>query len=115
MLDESLISGKTFQDVKNFPYGFSRSGNFSRNESELLMRGGVVATELLNGERVPDTEAQSHFLSVCRGELDASSEFERIWLKYVDLTGRKRFVFSFASTGNLASTSGSVSARDIFN
>ncbi len=68
MLDQSLVSGSSFRDDKNSPHGFSRSGSFSRNESDLLMKGGRVAIALTNGEIVPSTDAQSQFLEVCRGE-----------------------------------------------
>ncbi len=112
MLDKSLVSGKSFRDDKNFPHGFSRSGNFSRNESDLLTRAGAVASELVNGTLQPKSKAQKQLLAVCRGARDASSEFERVWLKYVEAVGSKRCVFSFASTGNLASNESRVYARD---
>ena len=113
MLDQSLVSGSSFRDDKNFPHGFSRSGSFSRNESDLLTKGGRVAIALTNGETVPSTDAQSQFLEVCRGERAPQTEFERVWLKYVDVVGRKRCVFSFASSGNLAATEGRVYTRDL--
>lgn len=115
MLDQSLILGKSFRDDKNFPHGFSRSGNFSRNESELLTSGGACATALVNAKQEAKTPAQKHLLSVCRGELDAESEFERVWLKYVDYIGTKRCVFSFASTGNLATSEKRVYAKDFLS
>ena len=58
MLDKSLVSGKSFRDDKNFPHGFSRSGNFSRNESDLLTRAGAVANALANGTLEPTSNAQ---------------------------------------------------------
>ncbi|KZZ46590.1 hypothetical protein A3758_36625, partial [Oleiphilus sp. HI0118] len=76
MLDKSLVSGKSFRDDKNFPHGFSRSGNFSRNESDLLTRAGAVANALANGTLEPTSKAQKQLLAVCRGERDASTEFE---------------------------------------
>lgn len=113
MLDISFVSGKEFRDDKNFPHGFSRSGNFSRNESEVLAKGGIVANALLSGDQKPKSKAHKQFLAVCRGEKDAESLFEKLWLKYVDLVGRKRVVFSFASTGNLAASDGRVSKHDV--
>jgi len=113
MLDQSLVSGKSFRDDKHFPHGFSRSGNFSRLEAELLTRGGKVASALACGELSPACETHSHLLEVCRGERDAETEFERVWLKYVNLSGKKRSVFSFASSGNLASNDCRFSAADI--
>lgn len=112
MLDQSLVSGKSFRDDKNFPHGFSRSGNFSRNESDLLTRGGSTASALVEGKLDATSPAQAQLLSVCRGERDAETEFERVWLKYVDAVGSKRCVFSFASTGNLASSEARVYAKD---
>ena len=106
MLDQSLVSGKSFRDDKNFPHGFSRSGNFSRNESDLLTRAGAVATAIANGSLEPSSKAQKQLLAVCRGECDPQTEFERVWLKYIDAVGSKRFIFSFASSGNLASNEG---------
>jgi len=115
MLDQSLISGKAFRDDKNFPHGFSRSGNFSRNESELLTSGGACAFALANAKQEAETAAQKHLLAVCRGEVDAESEFEKVWLKYIDFIGRKRCVFSFASTGNLATSEKRVYAKDLLS
>ena len=106
MLDQSLVSGKSFRDDKNFPHGFSRSGNFSRSESDLLTQAGSVATAIADGSLEPSSKAQKQLLAVCRGECDPQSEFERVWLKYVDAVGSKRFVFGFASSGNLASNEG---------
>lgn len=113
MLDQSLVSGSSFRDDKNFPHGFSRSGNFSRNESNLLTQGGRVAMMLASGEMLPSTDAQSQFLEVCRGERTPETEFERVWLKYKNVVARKRNVFSFASSGNLAATEGRVYDRDL--
>lgn len=105
MLDETLRSGHAFYDVKNFPHGFGRSGHFSRKEGDLLAEGGAVANQLLAGNLQPQSPAQEQFLRVCKGELEASTEFEKAWLKYVDFIGRKRFVVSFGSAGNFESQS----------
>jgi len=115
MLDKSLVSGKAFRDDKNFPHGFSRSGNFSRNESDLLTRGGCCASSLVAGEIEPKGKAQKQLIAVCRGERDAETEFEKVWMKYSDFIGRKRCVFSFASSGNLASSEGRVYAKDLLS
>jgi uncharacterized protein YifE (UPF0438 family) len=103
MLDDTFKSGYPFYDPKNFQHGFGRSGHFCRTEGDLLTEGGVVASQLLAGEIAPQSIAQAQFLKVCRGEAEASNEFEKVWLKYVDLIGRKRFIVSFGASGNFES------------
>ena len=46
----------TFSDVKNYPYGFSRSGDFSINESKALTENGCLIAGLVDGKLAPETD-----------------------------------------------------------
>ena len=71
---ESFTTTNRFFDNKNYPRGFSRHGDFTIKEAQLLERHGYAFNELDLGKREPVTEA------------------ERVWSKYMTRIKRpKRF------------------------
>ena len=52
MTRESLLK-RSFNDFRNYPYGFARSGDFSIRESDALTQYGCLITALLNGDYQP--------------------------------------------------------------
>lgn len=85
----SFESPKLFMDKKNFPYGFARSGMFTKNQTLVLERNGVAYTELANGTRTPVTEDEKNFVAFCKGDKPAESEHEKVWKTYLSQIGRK--------------------------
>ncbi|MFJ2977093.1 DUF413 domain-containing protein [Kluyvera sp. NPDC087067] len=89
---ESFATTNRFFDNKNYPRGFSRHGDFTIKEAQLLERYGFAFNELDLGKREPATEEEQQFLTVCRGEREPVTEAERVWHKYVTRIKRpKRF------------------------
>ncbi|MBC9129840.1 DUF413 domain-containing protein [Frischella sp. Ac48] len=80
---ESFLSQQRFFDNKNYPRGFSRHGDFTIKESQLLEKYGCAFKDLDNEVRKPVTADEKSFVSVCRGSKEASNEFEKVWLKYL--------------------------------
>lgn len=89
---ESFYTTHRFFDNKNYPRGFSRHGDFTIKEAQLLERYGYAFNELDLGNREPVTTEEKQFVAVCRGQAEASSAEEKIWLKYMARINRpKRF------------------------
>lgn len=89
---ESFTTTNRFFDNKNYPRGFSRHGDFTIKEAQLLERLGYALNELELGKREPATQEEKHFVAVCRGEGEPTTETERIWFKYMERIKRpKRF------------------------
>lgn len=87
---ESFISQKRFFDNKNYPRGFSRHGDFTIKESQLLEKHGIALQELDNEIRKPSTPEEKAFVSVCRGKTEPSNEFEKVWLKYLNCVNKAK-------------------------
>lgn len=81
---------KTFHDPANYPYGFSRSGDFSIKDCELLVRYGTLCKALSEGEVEGETDEDVHLRNVILGKDDAISPVERVWLKYQSRIHRPR-------------------------
>jgi len=79
---------KPFNDYKNYPYGFSRSGDFSIRESKLLQARGSLLKALWEGRLSPESESERQFVAMLKGERPADSEEEKLWLKYLKRINR---------------------------
>ncbi|MBW8189647.1 DUF413 domain-containing protein [Neiella marina] len=79
-----------FYDSQKFARGFQKSGDFTVKESDLLTVYGATLSQLERGELQPESDAESQFLAVLRGEQAAQTELEKVWLKYVGLARNKR-------------------------
>lgn len=89
---ESFSTTNRFFDNKFYPRGFSRHGDFTIKEAQLLERHGYALNELDLGKRQPATEEEIQFVAMCRGERPASTETEKTWAKYIERIRRpKRF------------------------
>ncbi|MEY4476160.1 MAG: hypothetical protein RL248_1927 [Pseudomonadota bacterium] len=89
---DSFITTNRFFDNKHYPRGFSRHGDFTIKEAQLLEFHGYAFNELDLGKREPATEEERQFVAVCRGEREPMSVEEKVWSKYVTQTRRpKRF------------------------
>ena len=89
---ESFSTNHRFFDNKHYPRGFSRHGDFTIKEAQVLERFGYAFNELDLGTREPQTEEEQLFVAVCRGERQPATEAEKIWSKYIARIRRpKRF------------------------
>lgn len=89
-MTESFSSQQRFFDNKNYPRGFSRHGDFTIKESQLLEKFGIAFKELDNETRKPSTEEEKEFVSVCRGLKNPSNEYEKVWLKYLNCVNKAK-------------------------
>lgn len=55
---------------------------FSTRQKEILNKYLLFYKSLDCGKRIPTTEAQRHFVSVCRGKSQIQTEHEDIYIKY---------------------------------
>lgn len=78
---ESLIK-RVFSDPKNYPYGFSRSGDFSINESKALTQYGCLVSALVDGELQPENDEDRGFIEAAFNHKEPETAAERAWVKY---------------------------------
>lgn len=86
---ETLIK-RVFTDVKNYPYGFSRSGDFSINESRALSQFGSLIAGLVDGVIDPETDDDQGYLQAAFGNKEPENLAERAWVKYQRRINRPR-------------------------
>ncbi len=78
---QQLLS-RIYDDPKNYPYGFRRSGDFSISESDALSKYGSLFNALYKGEIEPVDEQDNRIVSIMRGESAAELIEELAWQKY---------------------------------
>lgn len=75
---ESFTTTNRYFDNKHYPRGFSRHGDFTIKEAQLLERHGHAFNDLDLGKREPVTEEEKLFVAVCRGEREPVTDAERV-------------------------------------
>lgn len=90
----SFFSGVKFYDDDNFPYQFSRSGDFSLDEAELLTNCGFIMQQLHNRIMRPENEEQAHFVDVLESKTTPLYRHEQVYLKYLKLIEKKKTAIS---------------------
>lgn len=73
---------RVFGDPKHYPYGFSRSGDFSISESKALGAYGALFAALADGKYKPQDAEDEQYLKSIHGVSEPQSVEERAWLKY---------------------------------
>lgn len=92
----SFYSPKAFADRLHFPYGFARSGQFSKKQADLLERHGEAYKNLASGHQQPVTAEEQEFVHCCNQLKEAETDHEKVWTFYLKYTGRK---LSYVSMG----------------
>lgn len=92
----SFSTTRRFFDDKNYPRGFSRHGDYTIRESQLLEQFGQACLALEAGERAPATEEEKQFIAVLKGETEAQSQLEKAWLKYRHLTSKTKRIYTLS-------------------
>ena len=87
---ESFTTTSRFFDNKHYPRGFSRHGDFTIKEAQMLERYGFAFNELDLGKREPATDEEKLFLEVCRGTREPVTDAEKVWNKYILRTRRPK-------------------------
>ena len=78
---DSLVK-KLFSDAKHYPYGFSRSGDFSIAESKALQQHGCLIAALVDGQILPESDEDKAYIDSALGRKDPESAAEKAWCKY---------------------------------
>ncbi|WP_144393125.1 DUF413 domain-containing protein [Pleionea sediminis] len=84
---ESFLSRRFFDD-QHYPYGFSRSGDFTIAEVDCLEQNGNLFRALMAGLVQNTTEEDEQFIRVVRGEVEAETLAEKTWIKYLKRSNR---------------------------
>ncbi len=99
---ETFVSQCSFYDAVNFPHGFSRSGDFTKTEADILTQCGYTIKQLLNNNIAPESEEHKHFLAVISGEAEPSNAIEKAWIKYLTITDQRRTTKRCSLTGSMS-------------
>lgn len=89
-LDRNAVLRCTFTDKQHFPYGFSRSGDFSISESQRLQQYGCLFAALIDGQLSPQTEQDQEFLAAAHGDAPTDNPNYKAWIKYQTLINRPK-------------------------
>lgn len=90
-------NGRRFWGGSYFPYGLSRSGEFTFEQVRLLENHFYAYEALAKGERSPVTPAESDFVSFCLGNKDAESNHEKAWKLFCEKTSRSQMSFTLGA------------------
>lgn len=98
MQAKSFDTAKKFFDDRNFPRGFTRSGDFTRSQASILETLGLALKDLHEGHRPPATDEELHFVEVCRSNVPPVTDVERAWTAYLNALARKQIYFTASSS-----------------
>ncbi|GLR72534.1 DUF413 domain-containing protein [Agaribacter marinus] len=101
-LTKKTLHTRLFSDPKNYPYGFSRSGDFSIAESKALAQYGCLFAALVDGEYSPVDAEDEQYISSALGHSDPKTVQERAWLKYQKRINRPRCASIYGSAKSVA-------------
>ncbi|WP_088331309.1 DUF413 domain-containing protein [Lacimicrobium sp. SS2-24] len=104
-LSKEQLLRRQFLDPKHYPYGFSRSGDFSISESQALSRYGCLVAALIDGEIEPENDEEAQLLAAARGEKEPGTVAERAWCKYQKRINRPRMGSIYGSRAGSISDS----------
>lgn len=90
MATGSFVSTRRFFDDKNYPRGFQRSGDFTRQEAMLLEQHGQAMKSLWDGTKLPATEEETRFVAVFQQAQPVTTPYEKVWSKYINRTQQRR-------------------------
>lgn len=92
------LSNKVFTDIKRFPYGFRKSGDFSISDANILSSYGHILQALEQGQIEPISREEKHFLKMSKGLANPQTAVERAWRKYIQLSCSRKNFFTLNSS-----------------
>ena len=104
---------RMFSDPKNYPYGFSRSGDFSINESKALTQYGCLMAALVDGEIAPETPEDHEFLKAAYGHQEPETAMEKAWVRYQRRINRPKMGSIYGSSKVASNDDDDESVSDI--
>jgi uncharacterized protein YifE (UPF0438 family) len=99
---KSFDTAKKFFDDANFPRGFHRSGDFTRQQADILENMGDALKALHEGTRGAQTDEETRFVEFCRDKLEPLNAVERAWASYCKALARKQIYFTASSSASEA-------------
>jgi uncharacterized protein YifE (UPF0438 family) len=81
-LSKEVLLKRVFSDPKNYPYGFSRSGDFSIAESKALAAYGCFIAALVDGDFKAQNTDDMSILAAVHGQVEPKDTAQRAWIKY---------------------------------
>lgn len=93
----SFSSDTKFFGERYFPYGLSRSGEFTRAQVELLESHGKAYESLHLGKQEALTQEEKEFVAVCLGEKEPETSHEKVWSLFCRKTTQPPVVSAFGS------------------
>lgn len=82
VLSKEALLRRVFSDAKNYPYGFSRSGDFSISESRALAEYGCYISALVDGLIEAISEDDKNIMAAIRGDIPPQDTAQSAWIKY---------------------------------
>ncbi|GAA6154279.1 DUF413 domain-containing protein [Pseudoteredinibacter isoporae] len=82
----SFVCKTKFYAQEYFPYGLSRSGEFTREQVELLENHGRAYQALHTGVRTATNGEEENFVRACRGEREPTTVHEKAWARFCEKT-----------------------------
>lgn len=92
--------GRKFWGTDHFPYGFARSGEFTREQVQLLENHGYAYQALALGERSPQTPEEEDFVKFCHGEKVAQTKHEKVWERFMKKSTQSVLFVSLGASSN---------------
>tara|TARA_Y100000034_G_scaffold131261_1_gene191628 strand:- start:1074 stop:1451 length:378 start_codon:yes stop_codon:yes gene_type:complete len=99
---KSFETSKKFFDDANFPRGFQRSGDFTRQQADILENMGDALKSLHEGTREAATDEEVRFVDFCQQKLEPINAVEREWAAYCKALARKQIYFTASSSASEA-------------
>ncbi len=90
-LIHGFVTENPFYDDENFPRGFSKSGDFTLAEAELLTSIGKRLFMLEQSLCVAENQVEKQFVKMCATQFHGQTKAELLWKKYRKLTQHKPF------------------------
>lgn len=94
------LLARIYDDPKNYPYGFRRSGDFSIRESDALAQYGHLFNALYKGELQASDESDEQIIAVMQGLREPQTIAEKAWLKYQALLKRPKLGSLYVNINN---------------
>ncbi|MEE4246692.1 MAG: DUF413 domain-containing protein [Kangiellaceae bacterium] len=107
-------STRPFFDPERYPYGFSRSGDFTIAESQALEQFGHYFQSLTNKSRGSMTAEEKRISDVFAGKENPATLAEKSWLKYLSKLNRKQIWLVERAKNNSVNLSDNFDIEDDF-
>ena len=96
--NQSFLTNSKFYADEHFRYGLARSGEFLSSQVTLLENHGHAYQALHNGDRQPTTDEEKHFVEVCKGFAEATTNHEKAWQRFCFKTQHRTVILPFGKT-----------------